>query len=270
MWIRGQGIEGMTGRKVKAIYVVGVSIICLGATSRSLHAQDTLRNPISPIVDTTHKTSNVSNVSDTLRVAHDTTHAVVHPQWTFGAWGGIARHQMLLTRVGHVHDRDLYLLAFRATRPFKSKGGWTFDYTVDVLPVFIATANREYTAITVPCTPSSPFAECSQPQTVLIPSRHTAYGFGLTPFGIRSRYPLSNLVQAAFALSAGGAYFDRKIPDPKATRFNFTIETNAGLLFHTKMGSVSGGLRGHHISNGYTGHVNPGINSLLWFIGFER
>jgi hypothetical protein len=77
--------------------------------------------------------------------------------------------------------------------------------------------------------------------------------------------------------SAGGLWFMRRIPDPVATRFNFTASAGPTLeLRVTPAQSLRVGYLWHHTSNGGTGKVNPGLNSgilalgLLWHTRPER
>jgi len=174
---------------------------------------------------------------------------------------------MIKTRFGHRYDRSLYVTAFRAERPLRRFGRWTVDYTADFEPMVVATANREYFEDYL-CQPSIP---CFYPPDayVLVPSRHTAYAVGVAPVGLRAHIPLTGPLHFAVGLSGGCLYFNRRIPDPDETRFNFTADGNVGLVLQTRVGAVSAGFRQHHISNGNTGRVNPALDSHLLFVGFE-
>jgi hypothetical protein len=189
-------------------------------------------------------------------------------RWTFGAWFASGTHQMIKTRMGHRYDRSLYLTAIRAERPVHVNGRFTLSYTADVHPLIIATANREY-AMEPLCILGLP---CTYPANAEenITSRHTAYGFGLVPVGLHAQVGIGGPFALSFAASGGGAYFNRRIPDPGETRFNFTADGNVGLSVKTGLGALTAGWRQHHISNGYTGRVNPALDSRLMFVGFMR
>ena len=102
------------------------------------------------------------------------------------------------------------------------------------------------------------------------PIPHSVYAFGLTPIGWAisvGRGPARLTVEA----SGGGLWFTRRIPDPVATRFNFTASAGPTLeLRVTQSQMLRIGYLWHHTSNGGTGKVNPGLNSgilaagLLW------
>ncbi|MFL5509718.1 MAG: acyloxyacyl hydrolase, partial [Gemmatimonadaceae bacterium] len=68
--------------------------------------------------------------------------------------------------------------------------------------------------------------------------------------------------------SGGGLWFSRRIPDPVATRFNFTASAGPALeLRLTPSQSLRAGYLWHHTSNGGTGKVNPGLNSGILALG---
>jgi len=185
-----------------------------------------------------------------------------------GAWVAEGRNQMLKTRLGHVYDRALYLTAIRAERPVIQGRRFALDYTIDVHPLVVATANRDYADIAL-CHVGTPCIY-GEGAYILIPSRHTAYGVGLVPVGFRARAGIAGPLQVAIGLSGGSIYFNRRVPDPGETRFNFTADGNAAILYRTQFGAIDAGFRLHHISNGNTGRVNPGMNSRLLFIGYDR
>lgn len=197
--------------------------------------------------------------------------APVQPRWTFGGWVGGATGQPLETRVGHVHDRDLFITAVRASHPIVTSPRFRLRSTVDVFPFVMATANRDYTYdnVVLAC---SGVALCQQVTRVPIPSRHTAYAAGIAPLGFEGLLALSRRVGLGVGVEGGALYFNRRIPDPGETRFNFMADANVAL--RVSLGAtrptVVGGFRLNHISNGGTGNVNPGMDSRLLFIGVER
>jgi hypothetical protein len=175
---------------------------------------------------------------------------------------------MIKTRMGHRYDRALYLSAIRAERSVLRKGRISLAYTFDVHPLIVATGNREYDTIAL-CRAG---ASCLFPPTatLTVASRHTAYGFGVVPVGVRSEIRVAGPLSVAVGLSGGGSYFDRRIPDPAETRFNFIADGNLGGSLRTPVGMLTVGWRQHHFSNGYTGRVNPALDSRLMFVEFLR
>jgi hypothetical protein len=68
--------------------------------------------------------------------------------------------------------------------------------------------------------------------------------------------------------SGGGLWFSRRIPDPEATRFNFTA--SAGPVLELRIAPARAlrvGYLWHHTSNGGTGRVNYGLNSGILSLG---
>lgn len=200
-------------------------------------------------------------------LTHDSSKAVF-PPWRFGTWFAGGSKQMIKTRFGRQHDRSLYLVGFRAELPLYHLKAITIDYTADFLPVIVATANREYQRIDL-CQQGVPCLYAPGSYT-LLPSLHTAYGIGVVPLGFRARTRLLGPLQFSIGVSGGGTYFNRRIPDPDETRFNFMAEANVGFLLRTRFGAMSFGFLQHHLSNGDIGRVNPAIDSGLWFVGYER
>jgi hypothetical protein len=204
-------------------------------------------------------------------ISHDTlsheSSVFVSSRWRFGAWAAGGTKLMIKTRFGHKYDRALYITAIRAERSIRRFRSWTVDYTADLQPLVVATANRDYREDHL-CQPSVP---CFYPEDayVLVPSRHTAYAFGVVPIGLRAHATIVGPLQFAIGLSGGCLYFNRRIPDPDETRFNFTADGNLSFLLQTRLGAVSAGFRQHHISNGNTGRVNPALDSHLLFFGYE-
>lgn len=184
---------------------------------------------------------------------------------TYGAWVAAARHSEFRTRTGVPGYRDFYLASLRfgwqlggddASRPIR------VSYFVDVIPAALSTDMPEY-QWNSRCQPTT---YC--PGATPIP--HNVYAFGMSPIGwsvAMGHGPASLTIEA----TGGGLWFTRRVPDPVATRFNFTA--SAGPTFELRLTSsetVRLGYLWHHTSNGGTGHVNPGLNSgiltagMLW------
>ena len=191
----------------------------------------------------------------------------ISTRWRYGAWVAEGTKQTIKTRLGHRHDRSLYITAVRAERLLHRFGKFQLDYTADLHPLVVATANREYRDQPL-CIRGRP---CIYPDDayILVPSRHTAYAFGIVPVGLRVRTKIGGPVQFAIGLGGGGLYFDRRIPDPSETRFNFTADGNLSFLVRTGIGGMSAGFRWHHISNAYMGKYNPALDSHLLFVEYE-
>lgn len=211
------------------------------------------------------------------RAAHaDSAHvqrsdSTIKARWTFGAWVAGAVRQPLETRLGHVHDRDLFLVALRASHPIVVSPRFALRSTVDVFPLVVATGNRDYSPTSYPVC-NGPTLCLGDGHEWLAPMRRTAYGAGIAPLGFEGVAALGRRLAFQLGVSGGAVLFNRRIPDPGETRFNFMADGNAAFRFAVVPGraTVVAGFRLNHISNGGQGHVNPGMDSHLLFVGFER
>jgi hypothetical protein len=183
-----------------------------------------------------------------------------------GIWIAAAHHSSFSTRRGIKHH-DLYLLGLR--------GGWTvatwshasLDYTIDIVPAAIMTGNPNYTPVITPCPPGAVCAAERQ----MVPSYHTVYGFGLAPAGIQLQLFPNAPVQLLLDVSGGVLWFAHPVPDPEATRFNFTAEFGGAVRWsYSAHHALLVGYKLHHTSNAGTGTVNPGLNSGMLYVGFMR
>jgi hypothetical protein len=183
----------------------------------------------------------------------------------YGAWAAVAHHSGFHTRTGAPGYRNFYLSGFRfgwAIGGDDPSGVVSGVYFIDVIPAAMSTDMPDYN-----------WNSRCRPDTLCpgaAPISHNVYGFGITPLGWAvavGRGPARLTMEA----SAGGLWFTRRIPDPAATRFNFTASAGPTLeLRMTPSQSLRIGYLWHHTSNGGTGKVNPGLNSgilaagLLW------
>jgi hypothetical protein len=181
----------------------------------------------------------------------------------YGAWVAAAHHSQFATRTGVPGHRDFYLVAVRLAWPLG--GGQNDSSTIrstfftDLVPIAVSTDMPEY-IWTQRCRPDS---ACPGAQ----PIPHTAYGIGLSPLGW-SLSVGSSRVRLTLEASGGGLWFSRRIPDPAATRFNFTASAGPALDLHLGAGEMLHiGYLWHHTSNGGTGLVNPGLNSGILCVG---
>jgi hypothetical protein len=147
-------------------------------------------------------------------------------------------------------------------RASKAVDTWRYGdlrYTPTFIPGILATANREYRSVRYP-----------GGGTGLIPYKKTAFGVGVLPFGVEATVAASGRAGLVMGGGGGAAYFDRRIPDPEETRFNFLADAHAGLFLRSGVGTTTFGFRLQHISNGNTGRVNPGMDSRMLYMEFSR
>ena len=188
----------------------------------------------------------------------------VHGPSVYGAWIAGARHSPFHTRTGAAGYRNFYLTSVRFAWSLgdAQSRAVSGSYFIDVVPAAMSTDMPEY-HWNSRCRPDS---LC--PGATPIP--HSVYAFGLTPIGWAVAFG-SGPARLTMEASGGGLWFTRRIPDPAATRFNFTASAGPTLeLRVTQSQTFRVGYLWHHTSNGGTGKVNPGLNSgilaagLLW------
>lgn len=181
-----------------------------------------------------------------------------------------AHHSTVPTRMPVTAYRDLYIVDMHAGWTLSSNSVLSVEYTPSIVPLAISTRNPEayIRQTTVVCPPGKNCAENSVLEVVAIPRFTNTYGFGLTPVGFQLRLFPAWPVQFLTYANGGALWFTHPIPDPEATRFNFTAELGGAVQINLpdRYGLVLG-YSWHHTSNGGTGRVNPGLNSRVLTLG---
>lgn len=97
-----------------------------------------------------------------------------------------------------------------------------------------------------------------------------SYGIGGSPVGFRLNYRASNRVAPFVSGSTGFVYFSESIPDERGKHLNFTFDVGLGLqvALWQEM-ALSFGYRYHHLSNGFRGQINPGVDANLFYLGIS-
>ncbi|HEX6536998.1 MAG TPA: acyloxyacyl hydrolase [Gemmatimonadaceae bacterium] len=181
-----------------------------------------------------------------------------HPASVEG-WVGMSRHSSFRTRLGVPLYRDFYISGIRASWPLGAQSR-AVEYFVDLIPAAISTDMPDYG----PDDDCVPGEVCPDAH----PVPHTVYAVGLAPLGIAVRVAGGRRARLELEGSAGALWFTRTVPDPAATRFNFTAAAGAALdLAVSRDHAVRLGYLFHHTSNGGRGLVNPGLNSQVVTLG---
>ncbi len=112
---------------------------------------------------------------------------------------------------------------------------------------------------------------CKKYTDVVSQHDYSAYGFGITPLGARANFPLAHQARLSISFGAGGVYLTKAVPADQGTHFNFQFSLRPALTVPvSRYGKLWAGYQLLHVSNGYTGKINPGINAGLMMIGFQR
>lgn len=163
----------------------------------------------------------------------------------FGLWAGGAPDS--IDFLGHAEDRKLFLAGLRYGRVLKAWDSVSLEYTFDIIPaalVFMPDRVRG--------------------------SRSTIYGAGLSPLGFKLNFGQDQRIKPFIAASVGFLYFQKDVPAPRSSRFNFTPELGAGLQFFlTPKNALTIGYKLQHISNAGIEDSNPGMDSHFIYAGFS-
>jgi hypothetical protein len=170
----------------------------------------------------------------------------------FGIWGGYSPFSFVLK--GTSKDRELLLVNLQyartliATRPFKLK------YTADVVPLAL-----EF----------QPTQRYVVDGALLTNPAGTIYATGANPIGVQANFGPKK-IQPMVNGSLGFLYFGRQVPIIGSSQFNYNITVGFGAQFFPRPGrSFTVGWKYHHLSNNYQAHLNPGIDSGVFYVGFS-
>ena len=178
----------------------------------------------------------------------------------FGVWGGgafSATDAFGGLREAEARGRGFVVAAFRYGRTLAANRGLALQYTLDAIPLAIATGN--ITAATV-----------APDGTFIATRREATYGAGLTPLGLQLDFANSRRVKPFVNVNAGGLVFTKPVPLPDASRFVFTLEGGGGVrVFTSPRRALTLGVRLNHVSNGDRAGSNRGLNQFVFYTGFS-
>ncbi|WP_263785413.1 acyloxyacyl hydrolase [Salinibacter grassmerensis] len=164
-------------------------------------------------------------------------------------------------RMGLIGLRYHRLLAPSSRTPLSD--GPTLTYTADLLPVLF---------LSIPAGALSPLpSDRPAPERTSSPSRpqgRTAVGVGVRPAGLRLTFRPDEHLQPFLAGSTGLAFFNRSVPNALGRSLNFMFDVGAGVrVVVTSALILTAGYRYHHLSNGFRGQINPGVDANLFQLG---
>ena len=181
-----------------------------------------------------------------------------HGDNEFGFWGGVS--PKATTIFGGLHDdeaedRRFFIAALRYGRTLAANDSLALQYTLDVVPVAVATG-----------------VIVSRTTTAGVDTfrRETAYGAGFTPAGLQLDFRNGSKVHPFAHVNGGLLYFNKSVPIEDSGRFAWVGEAGGGLrIFTSERRAVSLGVRFHHISNGDRQGSNRGLNQFVIYAGFS-
>lgn len=176
----------------------------------------------------------------------------------FGFWGGFSPKATTIfegLREDEAENRKFFLAAFRYGRTLAANDTLALQYTVDAIPVAVATGV---------------IVSRTNVAGVDIFRRETAYGAGITPIGLQLDFANGSKVHPFAHVNGGFLYFNKEVPIEDSGHFAFTGEAGGGVrIFTSDKRAVSFGVRFHHISNGDRAGSNRGLNQFVIYAGFS-
>jgi len=233
------------------IAIATIAIIVVGSRSGQAQiVQDTTSTANSSIEAVSNEVPDTSPSGSPYRLSRGDNE--------FGFWGGVSFKAT--TIFGGLHDdeaagRKFVLAAFRYGRTLAANDSLALQYTLDVIPLAVATGN---------------IVSSTTVGGVTTFRRETAYGGGVTPVGLQLDFANGSKVHPFLHVNGGGLVFNESVPLPDAGHFAFVGEAGTGVrVFTSDRRAVTLGLRFHHISNGNRSGSNRGLNQFVIYAGFS-
>jgi opacity protein-like surface antigen len=160
-------------------------------------------------------------------------------------------------RVGLLGIRYQRRLIPRSTERPARHDGPTLTYTADVVPL---------ATVSIPKGAGSG-TSVSDIESVKEAGLST-FGVGAYPLGLRVGVRPSAVVRPFLAGHTGVFYFGDPVPDERGRQTNFAAGVGAGVQIPLARRTIlTLGYRYHHLSNGFRGSINPGLDANVLYIG---
>jgi hypothetical protein len=183
------------------------------------------------------------------------------PRWEVGPYVGVARHSPVGTHWGVTPDRNHLFIGVHITVNMVHSRRWTFGYAPEVVPLLLISNNPKYRQV----------PDSVDGHITIEDGRGPVAGFAISPIGLEAQIRLTSHWRAYTAGAAGGVWFTREVPTAYSRAFNYTFEVGGGLLWqYRSRESLRVGYKFHHLSNLYSAPNNPGIDGLVFLLGFDR
>ena len=158
--------------------------------------------------------------------------------------------------------------AARISHRLKTRPGYALDYTLDFIPLAMASPPLDFETGHPRRRPPRPGQECESTSFRCRFPEGSAYGAGISPLGVTAVYRRDRALQFRLGATGGALWFDRRVPTVISTRFNFTATLEAGAQILNRNGAgVLLVYRFHHLSNAGTGFDNSALASHVISLG---
>ena len=165
---------------------------------------------------------------------------------------------------GTITGRRVYLTGLKYERVFDATRGFAFAYAAEWVP--LAVIERTHRRETLLCYDAEPGRVCERDR-----SSRVAVGTGLSPLGFKAYFNRLGQRRLFASGAVGGMAFSTDVPVDNSRRLNYTFEYGGGVEIARRDGrAVTLGYKFHHISNGSSGQVNPGLDANVLYVGLRR
>lgn len=133
----------------------------------------------------------------------------------------------------------------------------TLTYTADLVPL---------ARVTVP--DGTPPAARSLGIRSVTEAGLDTWGVGVYPLGLRVGFRPARSLRPFVAGHTGLFHLFDAMPDERGRRLNFAVGVGAGVEISLPRHTIlTLGYRYHHLSNGFRGRINPGLDANLLYVG---
>lgn len=165
--------------------------------------------------------------------------------------------------LGKIQRGTLHVLGLRYHRlliPTSQQAGPDYD-----APVLWFTADLAAADLHIPgtATPDAFFLKRTARDTPL-----STRGLGTYPLGLRLEFRQWQWIRPFIAGQTGIFYFSDAVPNERGHHVNFVAGLGGGLrMTLTDRTVLTFGYRYHHLSNGFRGSINPGLDANVLYLG---
>lgn len=170
---------------------------------------------------------------------------------------GFSWYSPAAASLGSIGNRRVYLTGLRTERLFIAAGPFALGYTAELVPLAIVERTGGNTEECRP-NPDAITFTCRIDR-----SARVSVGAGGSPLGLKLYFNRGPHTRFYAAGGAGALAFSSDVPVENSRRANFTFEYGVGM----ERSGVTFGYKFHHLSNGGTRRVNPGLDANVFYVG---
>jgi hypothetical protein len=178
---------------------------------------------------------------------------------------GFSWYSPAAASLGNINHRRVYLVGLRSERLLGTAGPFAIAYTAELIPLAVVertTGNIER------CVRNPDWVTFTCQYDY---SARVAVGMGGSPLGAKLYFNRAGKTRVYGSAAGGGLIFSSHVPVHGSRRANFTFEYGGGVEVTGRNGrAMAFGYKFHHISNGGTAALNPGLDANILYVGMIR